>query len=136
MRSVGARPGGVEETARQQDGEGDHDQRQADAQDIAGDMGGSPAPRLLPRDMGDDAAVFLFLVHRNLSFPWGENRHADRLVPGKARFVPISCRSAPAVKELRYGIAMMAAPRDRFLQLGPRSAEPLPPEARIPPPPP
>src|SRR3546814_7131864 len=98
MRSVGARPGGVEETARQQDGEGDHDQRQADAQDIAGDMGGSPAPRLLPRDMGDDAAVFLFLVHRNLSFPWGENRHADRLDPGKARFVPIFCRSAPAVK--------------------------------------
>src|SRR3546814_9917962 len=79
MRSVGARPGGVEETARQQDGEGDHDQRQADAQDIAGDMGGSPAPRLLPRDMGDDAAVFLFLVHRNLSFPWRSEEHTSEL---------------------------------------------------------
>src|SRR3546814_5431847 len=82
--------------------------------------------------MGDDAAVFLFLVHRNLSFPWGENRHADRLVPGKARFVPIFCRSAPAVKELRYGIDMMADPLDRLLQPGPRRAETLLTVARIP----
>src|SRR3546814_20341928 len=82
--------------------------------------------------MGDEGAGCLVRVDRKLAFSGGKNRHTDRLDPGKARFVPIFCLSAPAVKELRYVIDMMADPLDRLLQPGPRRAETLLPVARIP----